>query len=103
MKGRQLGSKSGEGWGREELDPRSYLARSPSQAVGCGPPLGLFPWAFLTQAFEGQPLLGDLEIAKAKEKGVLTMTALPQPSSAPRRRPSPTHSVPLGGEPSCLW
>lgn len=49
--------------------PGSYLRCSPSQAPGCGSPLGLFPQASQTQAFGGQPLLGDLEMEKTRERG----------------------------------
>ena len=60
----QLGSESRGGGKAGGWTPGSYLQCSLSRAPGCGLPLGLFPWAFQTQAFGGQPLLGDLETGK---------------------------------------
>lgn len=68
MKAGQLESMSRGGWGRQEAGPGSYLACSPSQGPGCGLPLGLSPWALQTQAFGGQPLLGDLEMGNTQER-----------------------------------
>lgn len=63
----QLGSESRGG---SELAPGSYLVGCPSRAPGCEPPLGLSPWAFQTQVFGVELLLGDLKIGKTQRRGL---------------------------------